>query len=239
MTLGMVILGRQGSGKGTQAIRIAEQFGVIHISTGDMLRTAVKEGTELGLQAKDLMDAGELVSDSIINGIVQERLQKEDVSRSGFLLDGYPRTVGQAIELRNLAHDDLKLAINLEVSIKEVTERMISRGRADDTEEAIARRLELYEAETAPLLEWFTEAGILCVVDGLGSETEVYARIVEAVETQDYDNKYNDNQKDDGLGCAFIAGRISSWLSAHLYVLREPKKAGKGDRHWLNQKKTR
>ena len=182
MTLGMVILGRQGSGKGTQAIRIAEQFGVIHISTGDMLRTAVKEGTELGLQAKDLMDAGELVSDSIINGIVQERLQKEDISRSGFLLDGYPRTVGQAIELRNLAHDDLKLAINLEVSITEVTERMINRGRADDTEEAIARRLELYEAETAPLLEWFTEAGILCVVDGLGSETEVYARIVEAVE---------------------------------------------------------
>ena len=182
MTFGMVILGRQGSGKGTQAVHIAEQYEVIHISTGDMLRTAVKEGTELGLQAKDLMDAGELVPDSVINGIVQERLQKEDVSRSGFLLDGYPRTVGQAIELRNLASDDLKLAINLEVSIEEVTERMISRGREDDTEEAIARRLELYEVETAPLLEWFTEEGILCRIDGLGSETEVYARIVEAIE---------------------------------------------------------
>ena len=98
MTIGMVILGRQGSGKGTQAIRIAEQFGIIHISTGDMLRAAVQDGTELGLQAKEIMDAGGLVSDDVINGIVKERLAKNDVQSSGFLLDGYPRTVGQAIE---------------------------------------------------------------------------------------------------------------------------------------------
>tara|TARA_B100000029_G_scaffold512596_1_gene609687 strand:+ start:427 stop:984 length:558 start_codon:yes stop_codon:yes gene_type:complete len=184
MSLGMVILGRQGSGKGTQAVRIAERFGVIHISTGDMLRTAVKEGTELGLKAKNIMDAGDLVPDTVINGIVQERLTKGDVERSGFLLDGYPRTVGQANELRNLAKGNLKLAINLEVTIEEVTKRMISRGREDDTEEAIARRLELYEAETAPLLEWFSKEGILSVIDGSGTEIEVYSRIVSAIEAK-------------------------------------------------------
>ena len=184
MSLGMVILGRQGSGKGTQAVRIAERFGVIHISTGDMLRTAVKEGTELGLKAKNIMDAGDLVPDTVINGIVQERLTKGDVAQSGFLLDGYPRTVGQANELRSLAKGNLKLAINLEVSIEEVTKRMISRGREDDTEEAIARRLELYEAETAPLLEWFSKEGILSVIDGSGTEIEVYGRIVSTIEAK-------------------------------------------------------
>ena len=184
MSLGMVILGRQGSGKGTQAVRIAERFGVIHISTGDMLRTAVKEGTELGLKAKNIMDAGDLVPDTVINGIVQERLTKGDVAQSGFLLDGYPRTVGQTNELRSLAKGNLKLAINLEVSIEEVTKRMISRGREDDTEEAIARRLELYEAETAPLLEWFSKEGILSVIDGSGTEIEVYGRIVSTIEAK-------------------------------------------------------
>jgi adenylate kinase len=178
----MVILGRQGSGKGTQAIRIAERFGVIHISTGDMLRAAVKEGTKLGLQAKDIMDAGGLVPDNVISGIVEERLAEEDVVESGFLLDGYPRTAGQALDLRSFAHENLQLAINLDVSIEEVTERMLNRGREDDTEEAIARRLELYEAETAPLLKWFIDEGILCVIDGRGTEIEVYARIVDAIE---------------------------------------------------------
>ena len=118
-----------------------------------MLRAA-EEGTELGLKAKSIMDAGELVTDDVINGIVEERLKK-DVLHSGFLLDGYPRTVGQATELKKLAAENLKLAINLEVSIEEVTQRMLSRGRQDDTPEAIARRLELYETETSPLIEWF------------------------------------------------------------------------------------
>ena len=182
MTIGMVILGRQGSGKGTQALRIAEQFGIIHISTGDMLRAAVQDGTELGLQAKEIMDAGGLVSDDVINGIVKERLTKNDVQSSGFLLDGYPRTVGQAIELRKLVNESLQIVINLEVSLEEVTSRMVSRGREDDTQEAIAKRLELYEAETAPLLDWFTEEGILCIIDGQGTEAEVYARIANAIE---------------------------------------------------------
>ena len=116
----MVILGRQGSGKGTQAIRIAESYGVVHISTGDMLRAAVAEGTELGLKAKSIMDAGDLVPDSVINGIVEERLLKQDVQSGGFLLDGFPRTVGQADALVSYAEDDLRLALNLDVSIEKL-----------------------------------------------------------------------------------------------------------------------
>ena len=182
MPIGMVILGRQGSGKGTQAIRIAESYGVVHISTGDMLRAAVAEGTELGLKAKSIMDAGDLVPDSVINGIVEERLLKQDVQSGGFLLDGFPRTVGQADALLSYAEDDLRLALNLDVSIDEVMTRMLSRGRDDDTTEAITRRLELYETETAPLLDWFAERGILKIVDGNGTETEVFGRLRAVIE---------------------------------------------------------
>ncbi len=178
----MIILGRQGSGKGTQALRIAESFGVIHISTGDMLRAAAADGTELGLKAKSIMDSGDLVPDSVINGIVKERLLKEDVLRGGFLLDGFPRTVGQAEALLSYVDEDLQLAVHLYVSIEEVTARMLARGRDDDTAEAITRRLELYETETAPLLDWFTERGILTIVDGGGTESEVFDRLVDAVE---------------------------------------------------------
>ncbi len=182
MALGLIILGRQGSGKGTQALRIAERFGVVHISTGDMLRAAVAEGTELGRQAKAIMDAGDLVPDEIIIGIVEERLQKEDVRAQGFLLDGFPRTVGQAEALAGFAGDGLHLAINLDVAVEEVTSRMLARGRADDTVEAIERRLHLYETETAPLLAWFAERGILAVVDGLGTEAGVFERLRQAIE---------------------------------------------------------
>tara|TARA_Y100001936_G_scaffold127474_1_gene124816 strand:+ start:152 stop:715 length:564 start_codon:yes stop_codon:yes gene_type:complete len=182
MPIGMVILGRQGSGKGTQAIRIAESYGVVHISTGDMLRAAVAEGTELGLKAKSIMDAGDLVPDSVINGIVEERLLKQDVRSSGFLLDGFPRTVGQAEALLSYAEKDLRLALNLDVSIDEVMTRMLARGRDDDTAEAITRRLELYETETAPLLDWFEERGILKIVDGNGTETDVFDRLTAVIE---------------------------------------------------------
>ncbi len=178
----MVILGRQGSGKGTQAIRIAETYGVVHISTGDMLRAAVAEGTELGLKAKSIMDAGDLVPDSVINGIVEERLLKQDVRSCGFLLDGFPRTVGQADALLSYAEDDLRLALNLDVSIDEVMARMLARGRDDDTAEAITRRLDLYETETAPLLDWFAERGILKIVDGNGTEGDVFGRLTAVIE---------------------------------------------------------
>lgn len=179
----MIILGRQGSGKGTQATRIAEQYGVVHISTGDMLRAAVAEGTELGQKAKVIMDAGDLVPDDIMIGIVDERLSKDDVVRGGFLLDGFPRTPGQADALVGFVGDRLQLAINLDVAVEVVTERMMARGREDDTPESIARRLELYEAETAPLLSWAEDRGILHVVDGLGTEDEVFARLQKVIES--------------------------------------------------------
>lgn len=179
----LVILGRQGSGKGTQAALLAERYGVIHVSTGDMLRAAVAAGTELGLRAKAVMDAGDLVGDDIMIGIVDERLAADDIGAHGVLLDGFPRTTAQADALAEIAGGTgPDLAINLDVPIAEVTERMLARGREDDTAETIARRLELYEAETAPLLEWFEGRDCLSVVDGLGTEEEVFARLTEVID---------------------------------------------------------
>lgn len=183
MPLALVMLGRQGSGKGTQAALLAERYGVVHVSTGDMLRAAVAAGTELGLRAKAVMDAGDLVGDDIMIGIVDERLAGADIGAHGVLLDGFPRTTAQADALAAiLGGSGPDLAINLDVPIADVTERMLARGRDDDTEEAISRRLELYEAETAPLLAWFEERGRLTVVDGLGTENEVLARLSAVID---------------------------------------------------------
>lgn len=182
MPLVLVILGRQGSGKGTQAALLAERYGVVHVSTGDMLRAAVAAGTELGIRAKAVMDAGNLVGDDIMIGIVDERLGADDIGAHGVLLDGFPRTTAQADALAEiLGGTGPDLAINLDVPIAEVTERMLARGRDDDTEEAISRRLELYEAETAPLLAWFEERGRLSVVNGMGTEKEVFARLTDVI----------------------------------------------------------
>ena len=183
--LRIVILGRQGSGKGTQCLRLAELYGVIHISTGDMLRSAVESQSELGKKAKEIMDAGDLVSDEIINAIVSERIEKKDVSENGFVLDGYPRTASQAQALEGeLLAKGLKLdlALNLEVPVEEVTQRMLDRSRADDTEEAIKRRLEIYENETTPLLKWFEDRNNLLVVDGLGPEDERFSRLTDVID---------------------------------------------------------
>ena len=175
-----VILGRQGAGKGTQCAMLVERYGLIHVSTGDMLRAAVAAGTELGQKADAIMKAGELVSDEIMNGIVAERLAQDDIMEHGVLLDGFPRTTAQADALEQILADqgvELDAAINIDVPLDEVTARMLARGRADDTEEGIARRLELYEEQTAPLLEWFAEHDKLVIVDGLGTEDEVFARV--------------------------------------------------------------
>lgn len=180
--LGMIILGRQGSGKGTQAARIAETYGVVHISTGDMLRAAVADHTELGEEADEIMKAGGLVPDDVMNGIVEGRLAKADVMAGGFLLDGFPRTPGQADALVEIVGDQLRLAISLDVSIDVATQRMLERGRDDDTPESIRRRLQLYEAETAPLLEWARARNILAVVGGLGPEGDVFARLREVID---------------------------------------------------------
>ena len=181
----LVILGRQGSGKGTQAVRLVEAYRPIHVSTGDMLRAAVAAGTKLGLQARALMDAGDLVGDDLINGIVSERLAQPDVAENGFLLDGYPRTPDQAAAMEVFlaeAGTHLDAAVNLDVPVDEVTARMLARGRADDTEEAIRRRLALYESETAPLLAWFADRGLLDVVDGLGDVDVVFGRLADVID---------------------------------------------------------
>ncbi len=181
----LVILGRQGSGKGTQAARLVELYRPIHVSTGDMLRAAVAAGTELGLQARALMDVGDLVGDDLINGIVSERLAQPDVAENGFLLDGYPRTPDQAAAMEVFlaeAGTPLDAAVNLDVPVDDVTARMVARGRADDTEEAIRRRLALYESETAPLLAWFADRGLLDVVDGLGDVDVVFGRLADVID---------------------------------------------------------
>ena len=180
MSKRIVILGRQGSGKGTQCAMLVEQLGIIHVSTGDMLRAAVAAGTELGKKADAVMKAGELVSDEIMNGIVAERLAEDDIMEHGVILDGFPRTPAQADALEAILHEqgvELDVAINVDVPIDEVTARMMARGREDDTEESIARRLQLYEEQTAPLLQWFAEHDKLVIVDGLGTEDEVFARV--------------------------------------------------------------
>ena len=183
----MVILGRQGSGKGTQSLRLAAQYGCVHLSTGDVLRAAVEEGTELGRQAAGIMNEGGLVGDDVMIPLVEERLGKDDIVSGGVLLDGFPRTADQANGLAAMLDalgQTLTLAVNLDVPVAEVTQRMMARGREDDTEEAIARRLELYEAETAPLLDWFAARGLLVTVDGLGEEDEVFARLEEAIDAR-------------------------------------------------------
>lgn len=182
--LRMVILGRQGSGKGTQSSLLVEEFGCIHVSTGDMLRAAVAAGSELGRQAQAVMEAGDLVSDEIMNGIVAERLAQPDVAEHGVLLDGFPRTADQAEALLQILTDlgqELTVAVNLDVPVAEVTARMMARGRSDDTEEAITRRLELYDEQTSPLLEWFESHGLLETVDGNGTEEAVFARLCATV----------------------------------------------------------
>ena len=183
----LVILGRQGSGKGTQAARLVEAYSPIHVSTGDMLRAAVADGTELGRRAGALMDAGDLVGDDLINGIVAERLARSDVAEHGFLLDGYPRTPDQATAMEGFlseAGTTLDGAVTLDVPVDEVTARMLARGRVDDTEEAIRRRLDLYESETAPLLAWFADRGLLEVVDGMGDEDVVFGRLSTVIDTR-------------------------------------------------------
>ncbi len=180
----IIVLGRQGAGKGTQCLRLVSEYGIVHVSTGDMLRAAVAAGTELGKKAEAIMQAGGLVSDEIMNGIVAERLAEDDITENGVLLDGFPRTTGQAETLEQIFADqgvELTATINIDVPLEEVTARMMSRGREDDNEEAIAERLRNYEEQTAPLLEFYAERNKLIVVDGLGEEDEVFARVQGAL----------------------------------------------------------
>jgi adenylate kinase len=206
----LLIFGKQGAGKGTQATRLAVRYGIPHISTGDMFRAAVRAGTAFGRKAKEYMDAGELVPDEVVLGMVQERLAEPDAA-TGFLLDGFPRTKAQAEGLAEVVGPDgLDAVVELTVPTDVVVERISNRRvcqrcgatydvgsppaggwdacdtcgggpivqRDDDREEAVRRRLDLYEQETAPLAGWYAEQGLLVPVDGVGSPDEVFERIL-------------------------------------------------------------
>ncbi len=180
----LVIFGRQGAGKGTQCNRIVENYGVVHLSTGDMFRAARDQGTELGQQVAPIMASGGLVSDELTIAIVEERLAAEDVQQSGFVLDGFPRTPAQAEALlAMLGEDRLHAVLNLNVPLDEVTARMKARAREDDTDEGIAKRLALYDQETVPTINWFADRDLLVTVDGLGTEDEVTARIFGTIDS--------------------------------------------------------
>ena len=180
-------MGPPGAGKGTQAEMICAEFGLTHISTGDLFRLNLSQGTSLGLEAKKYMDAGEYVPDSVTNGMVRARLKDADTA-SGFLLDGYPRTTAQVAELDGmLGANPLDRVLELTADTDEVVKRLLIRaqelGRADDTAEVIRRRLELYAEQTEPLTALYKSRGLLVQVDGLGSVDEVTARISAALKS--------------------------------------------------------
>ncbi|MFX4272258.1 adenylate kinase [Propionibacteriaceae bacterium Y1685] len=182
----LLIMGPPGAGKGTQAKAISEKYGIPAISTGDIFRANVKQGTPLGLEAKRIMDAGGYVGDDITNGIVADRLAEAD-AQQGFLLDGYPRTTAQVAALDEmLGDDDLDAVISLQADTDEVVTRLRKRaeqeGRSDDTEEAIRTRQDVYRTETSPLLDTYRDRGLLIEVDGLGEVAEVSERIFTALD---------------------------------------------------------
>lgn len=183
----LLIVGPQGSGKGTQGVRIAESYGIPVVSTGDMFRANITQGTPLGLQVTAILDRGDLVPDALTSEIVRDRLSQEDAA-TGFLLDGYPRNTAQVAHLDEFLSgrgESLDAVILLDVPREESISRLALRaeeqGRSDDTDEAIAHRLGIYENETAPILEVYGGRGIVDRIDGVGSLDEITERVFAAL----------------------------------------------------------
>ena len=183
----LLIMGPPGAGKGTQAKVLAARLDVPAISTGDIFRQNVRDETELGLEAKRYMDAGDYVPDEITNGMVRDRIAEPDAVE-GFLLDGYPRTLAQVEELDAMLAErghEIDAVVELTVDREEIVARLLKRaegeGRSDDTEEVVRHRQELYTEQTAPLLDSYGARGLLVRVDGMGSPDEVSARVLEAL----------------------------------------------------------
>ncbi len=185
--LRLLLIGPPGAGKGTQAARLSEAYSIPAISTGDIFRENVKNGTPLGVQAKAFMDAGQYVPDELTNDLVRDRLNQPDVA-DGFLLDGYPRTLQQVEELDDILGVDgasLDAVVVLTADTDEVVRRLLKRsaeqGRSDDTEDVIRKRLEVYTEQTAPLVDVYSGRGLVVDVDGLGEIDEVTGRIIAAL----------------------------------------------------------
>ena len=203
--MNIVLLGAPGAGKGTQAVRLAEKYSVPHISTGDIFRSNIKEGTPIGLVAKSYIDKGQLVPDEVTVQIVKERLEKDDC-KNGYLLDGFPRTVAQAKALDEFS--EVEKVVNIDVPLTKLLKRITGRRvcskcgesyhvdyldgktscgkcegdliqRADDNEETVASRLEVYTKQTAPLVEYYDGRGVLVTIDGDGNIDDVFDAIVE------------------------------------------------------------
>jgi adenylate kinase len=186
----LLLIGPPGAGKGTQAAQLAQHFEIPAISTGDIFRENVRNQTPLGVEAKGFMDRGEYVPDSLTNALVRDRLNKEDAKR-GFLLDGYPRTIDQVTELDYILQENgkkldvvVQLTADGDELLRRLSGRALEQGRSDDTPDVIKRRLDVYEEQTAPLIDVYVSRGVVAKIDGLGEITEVTARIIEAIDAR-------------------------------------------------------
>ncbi|EFG76299.1 adenylate kinase [Mycobacterium malmoense] len=177
----VVLLGPPGAGKGTQAQKLSEKLGIPHISTGELFRSNIENGTKLGLEAKRYLDAGDLVPSELTNQLVDDRLSDADAA-NGFILDGFPRSTEQAKALHAMLErrgTDIDAVLEFRVSQEELLQRLKSRGRADDTDDVILNRMKVYRDETAPLLEYYRDE--LKTVDAIGTMDEVFARALQAL----------------------------------------------------------
>jgi len=186
----LLIVGPQGSGKGTQGTRIAEAFGIPAISTGDVFRENIREATELGLQVKAIIEGGHLVPDELTSAVVRDRLSHDDAA-GGYILDGFPRNLSQVADLDEFMRERdenvdavIELSVPREESVARLALRAHEQGRADDTEEVIANRLAIYERETAPILDVYRERGVVDEIDGVGTPDEITDRIIAALEAR-------------------------------------------------------
>lgn len=183
----LVLLGAPGSGKGTQAERLKAHLQVPHVSTGDLLRAEVAAGSTLGLEAKEIMARGDFVSDAILLGMLEDRFSRDD-TRGGFILDGYPRNLAQADALDAMLarmgqpmDACVQLMVPTELLVERLAGRASAQGRADDSPDAVRKRQQVYNDQTAPVVDFYRQRGTLTVVDGVGSLDEVFTRILEAI----------------------------------------------------------
>lgn len=186
LVVSLVLLGPPGSGKGTQAELLAERLGVPAISTGEMIRAAMTSGSELGQRVEEIVNSGSLVDDETMGSLVRQRLGEADAAR-GFILDGYPRTLPQAALLASILSDSgraLGAVVMIDVAEEELVDRMLGRGREDDSEDVIRRRLEVYRAQTEPLVEHYRALGLLLEIDGAQPIEGVQAAILQALDIE-------------------------------------------------------